>query len=210
MSWASKRETERPEDIAYCLMGLFGINMPLLHGEGSKAFLRLQEEILKISDDESLSAWAPKPDCFQPLLAESPSFYQYSGEIEPFLFGPDRPAYSLTNKGLRMEPLCVIDDIGNLAIQLNCRIEYSNDPLIVTLTKLDDNKYWRCGQPPLDFLVEGAKQPGANDANSGAMRDQSQILENCSNMANRTLKYRNQSAVPWTLQITGPIDEEWI
>jgi hypothetical protein len=38
MSWASKRNTTRSEDMAYCLMGLFDVNMPLLYGEGSKAF----------------------------------------------------------------------------------------------------------------------------------------------------------------------------
>jgi hypothetical protein len=42
MSWASQRETTRTEDLAYCLLGIFGVNMPLLYGEGSKAFLRLQ------------------------------------------------------------------------------------------------------------------------------------------------------------------------
>ncbi|KAF2866292.1 heterokaryon incompatibility protein-domain-containing protein [Massariosphaeria phaeospora] len=47
MSWASKRETTRDEDMAYCLLGIFDINMPMLYGEGSKAFLRLQEEIIK-------------------------------------------------------------------------------------------------------------------------------------------------------------------
>ncbi|KAK6845972.1 ankyrin [Apiospora arundinis] len=30
MSWASRRETTRIEDAAYCLMGIFNINMPLL------------------------------------------------------------------------------------------------------------------------------------------------------------------------------------
>ena len=30
MSWASKRQTTRPEDMAYCLLGLFGISMPML------------------------------------------------------------------------------------------------------------------------------------------------------------------------------------
>ena len=54
MSWASKRVTARKEDIAYSLMGLFGIHMPILYGEGSTAFLRLQTEILKVSDDESI------------------------------------------------------------------------------------------------------------------------------------------------------------
>ena len=53
MSWASKRETSRIEDVAYCLLGLFDINMPLLYGEGRKAFLRLELEIVKNSDDES-------------------------------------------------------------------------------------------------------------------------------------------------------------
>jgi hypothetical protein len=33
MLWASRRETTRPEDTAYCLLGIFGINMPLLYGE---------------------------------------------------------------------------------------------------------------------------------------------------------------------------------
>lgn len=47
MHWASRRVTTRLEDQAYCLMGMFDINMPLLYGEGSKAFIRLQEEILK-------------------------------------------------------------------------------------------------------------------------------------------------------------------
>ena len=57
MSWASKRRTTRPEDEAYCLMGIFGINMPALYGEGDKAFYRLQEEIMKTCADTSLFAW---------------------------------------------------------------------------------------------------------------------------------------------------------
>ncbi|KAI1622461.1 heterokaryon incompatibility protein-domain-containing protein [Exophiala viscosa] len=54
MSWASKRVTSRPEDIAYCLMGIFNVNMSMLYGEGERAFIRLQEEIMKDSDDESI------------------------------------------------------------------------------------------------------------------------------------------------------------
>ena len=43
MSWMSDRSTLKPEDTAYCLMGLFNVNMPLLYGEGGqKAFVRLQ------------------------------------------------------------------------------------------------------------------------------------------------------------------------
>ncbi|KAH8691698.1 heterokaryon incompatibility protein-domain-containing protein, partial [Phaeosphaeriaceae sp. PMI808] len=45
-SWAAKRTTARGEDAAYCLLGIFGIHMPLIYGEGRKgAFNRLQKEI---------------------------------------------------------------------------------------------------------------------------------------------------------------------
>ena len=36
MSWVSKRETSRVEDMAYSLMGILGVNMPLLYGEGKR------------------------------------------------------------------------------------------------------------------------------------------------------------------------------
>jgi hypothetical protein len=59
MSWAANRKTTRPEDIAYCLLGIFDINIPLLYGEGSiKAFYRLQEEIMRYSTDQTLLAWS--------------------------------------------------------------------------------------------------------------------------------------------------------
>ncbi|KAI0411000.1 HET-domain-containing protein [Xylaria grammica] len=54
MKWAAMRETTRPEDTAYCLLGIFGINMPLLYGEGHNAFIRLQEEICRQTNDMSL------------------------------------------------------------------------------------------------------------------------------------------------------------
>ena len=57
MSWAAPRKTTRPEDEAYSLMGIFGINMSILYGEGRKAFYRLQEEIMKTSVDTSLFLW---------------------------------------------------------------------------------------------------------------------------------------------------------
>jgi hypothetical protein len=58
MSWAASRSTTREEDVAYCLLGIFGVNMPLLYGEGNKAFTRLQEQIvMTASTDLSLFAW---------------------------------------------------------------------------------------------------------------------------------------------------------
>ncbi|KAI0914047.1 heterokaryon incompatibility protein-domain-containing protein [Ustulina deusta] len=54
MSWAVQRETTRIEDRAYSLLGLFDINMPLLYGEGKKAFLRLHGEILNTIEDDTV------------------------------------------------------------------------------------------------------------------------------------------------------------
>ncbi|KZL85944.1 het domain-containing protein [Colletotrichum incanum] len=51
---SSKHQTTRDEAMAYCLLGIFDISMPLIYGEGSKAFLRLQEEIIKASDDQTI------------------------------------------------------------------------------------------------------------------------------------------------------------
>ncbi|KAI0661183.1 hypothetical protein C8Q70DRAFT_1052290 [Cubamyces menziesii] len=58
MSWAAGRETTRPEDRAYSLMGIFDVNMPIIYGEGGeKAFHRLQLEIIRRSSDLSIFAW---------------------------------------------------------------------------------------------------------------------------------------------------------
>jgi len=42
--WASDRQTTRKEDEAYSPLGIFNIYMPMLYGEGTNAFQRLQEE----------------------------------------------------------------------------------------------------------------------------------------------------------------------
>jgi hypothetical protein len=107
LSWASKRNTTRKEDIAYCLMGLLGVNMPLLYGEGDRAFMRLQEEILKISDDHSLFAWkesnSSRKNEFQGLLATSPAYFVDSCNIVPIPNDHRTTQYSLTNQGLHIE-----------------------------------------------------------------------------------------------------------
>lgn len=87
MSWAATRRTTRPEDRAYCLMGLFGVNMPLLYGEGHKSFLRLQEEILKRSDDQSIFAWSYPTEeqshtRVSGLIAPSPEYFKDASQIE--------------------------------------------------------------------------------------------------------------------------------
>ncbi|KAH7309602.1 heterokaryon incompatibility protein-domain-containing protein, partial [Stachybotrys elegans] len=57
LSWAARRESTRVEDQAYSLLGLFNINMPLLYGEGVRAFTRLQRTIVQESRDQSILLW---------------------------------------------------------------------------------------------------------------------------------------------------------
>ncbi|KIM66753.1 hypothetical protein SCLCIDRAFT_62188, partial [Scleroderma citrinum Foug A] len=78
MSWAARRKTTRVEDRAYSLMGLLEVNMPMLYGEGKKAFHRLQLEIIRASNDQSIFAWDCSADDRQPgsVLADDPSCFQ--------------------------------------------------------------------------------------------------------------------------------------
>jgi len=77
--------------------------MPMLYGEGARAFIRLQEEIMKVSDDETLFAWTnpeASPDSEHGLLATSPAFFADSGSYVPY-FDPRASApYAMTNQGL--------------------------------------------------------------------------------------------------------------
>ncbi|KAH8750877.1 heterokaryon incompatibility protein-domain-containing protein [Hyaloscypha finlandica] len=97
MTWAAKRQTTRIEDVAYSLFGIFDINMPLLHGEGRGAFIRLQEEILKETDDQSILAWD------NGVFASSPDNFLGSEDVVPFPSKPGRQPLSMTNKGVRIE-----------------------------------------------------------------------------------------------------------
>ncbi|KAE8306946.1 HET-domain-containing protein [Aspergillus transmontanensis] len=103
MSWASARQTTRMEDIAYCLMGIFNVNMPLLYGEGEKAFTRLQEEIMKDSDDQTLFAWDNEnisEEYPSGLLARSPADFRSCSDIVPYFFSNNGTPFALTNRGI--------------------------------------------------------------------------------------------------------------
>ena len=76
MSWAANRVTTRVEDRAYSLMGLLDVNMPMLYGEGKKAFHRLQLEIIHWSNDQSIFAWGCNEGDVRTgsILADDPNF----------------------------------------------------------------------------------------------------------------------------------------
>jgi hypothetical protein len=103
MSWAARRQTTRVEDTAYCLLGIFDVNMPLIYGEGIKSFRRLQEEIIKRLNDMTIFAWNSLPNSGKQVLglfATSPAAFIDSSHIVPFI--DDFLEHSVTNKGLFM------------------------------------------------------------------------------------------------------------
>lgn len=151
MSWASKRKTTRIEDTAYCLLGIFGINMPLLYGEGTNAFLRLQEEIMKRSDDQTLLAWYPPEDAPDELgvLATSPAAFANCRDFIPCDVGMPTPPFQITNKGLRIEMPVSSDSFsyGRYGL-LQCRTK--QDPTTMIAIPLDNsrnNLYVRSKRP---------------------------------------------------------------
>ncbi|ETS74098.1 hypothetical protein PFICI_13964 [Pestalotiopsis fici W106-1] len=145
MCWASKRQTTRIEDTAYCLMGLFGINMPLLYGEGSKAFIRLQEEIIRHNNDLTIFAWRAEvsttfagaaytfeeqthtshqmtdAEAVRGLLAQSPREFGDAKFIEPKASAYNQE-YTITNKGIRITLINILpeDNSSNFLMNLYC------------------------------------------------------------------------------------------
>ena len=182
MSWAANRTTTRVEDRAYSLMGLLDVNMPMLYGEGKKAFRRLQLEIIRASNDQSIFAWDPSMEKEQPgrILAEDPSNFRRCGEME--LMGHDEFIQSF-RKDVPSDELDSIQDrlgtfpITNRGIQiwlllrpynssrtlftawLPCRRgQWDRAPVTITLTLWESN-YYRCPTPVVGRLpLEGPPQ----------------------------------------------------
>lgn len=103
MSWAAKRKTSRVEDWAYSLMGLFGVNMPLIYGERETSFIRLQEEIMRISDDHTIFAWQ-HDDHRAGLLATSPAAFANSHNIiQSNQFGSVGNPPTISSRGIYLE-----------------------------------------------------------------------------------------------------------
>ena len=124
MSWASLRVTSREEDMAYCLLGLFGVNMPLLYGEGAiKSFQRLQIEIMQSSEDESIFAWT-SDEPSSGLLAARPSCFAGSGDILPASIWlkaeSARPRYKVAYRGVELAISGNHPENGVITFALNC------------------------------------------------------------------------------------------
>ena len=79
MSWAAHRQATRIEDEAYSLLGIFEVTLTMQYGEGSLAFMRLQEMILQKSNDQTLFVWDFAPDPIEETLERMPNSKRYGG-----------------------------------------------------------------------------------------------------------------------------------
>ncbi|KAF4452330.1 Vegetative incompatibility HET-E-1 [Fusarium albosuccineum] len=152
-SWAAKRKNTRDEDIAYCLLGIFNINMPMLYGEGFKAFVRLQEEIIRTTNDLSIFAWTRHNSStndqtpYQNFLAEGPQDFASCSNLrlatDPLLNGN---GMSITNKGIHMEGHHWVSEYkdGTTRYSLGLRCRSTDDkPIMVPMRKAGPNAFVR-------------------------------------------------------------------
>ena len=117
MSWAARRKTTRVEDRAYSLLGIFNVNIPIMYGEGHKAFLRLQEEILRTHSDHTIFVWDwreadaisyPDMDSSH-LFAPSPDAFKRYRHVVP-LRHREQSDCEITNAGVRLKVQLLFED----------------------------------------------------------------------------------------------------
>lgn len=161
MNWAAARETSREEDIAYCLMGLFDVNMPMLYGEGSKAFLRLQEEIVKHIKDDSLFAWQATAESaveapFRGLFASSPAEFTIRDKVTPFHPSMAGPISMLSNGQVSLS--ATFHSLGDdKIIGLKCfRGNDVSKTIGIHIIRTEGNVWLRCSPSALPLCSHGS------------------------------------------------------
>ncbi|KAF8556430.1 hypothetical protein OG21DRAFT_1506533 [Imleria badia] len=96
LQWAARRRTEKVEDMAYCLLGIFDVTLPVMYGEGPRAFFRLQEELLKHTGDTSLFDWCGRSSSVNSFLAYSPECFIEHNLSSPSFDDPTDSTFSTT------------------------------------------------------------------------------------------------------------------
>lgn len=152
MAWAAGRTTTRAEDMAYCLLGIFDVNMPMMYGERRKAFIRLQEAIMHESNDTSLFAWQARPGglAFRGMLAESPAEFGDAGGVEHGIDTRFDTEFSITNKGIKMNINTWKNAEGKQIFPLKCRL--GGKPVAIALHQHGAGVYARA--TPNSLLVQ--------------------------------------------------------
>ncbi|KAI6080892.1 hypothetical protein F4821DRAFT_275492 [Hypoxylon rubiginosum] len=148
MSWAAKRTTQQVEDRAYSLMGLFGVNIPMIYGEREQAFIRLQEHIIAKSADESIFVWsldlledstrdAKQVDCG--LLASSPACFARCGDI--ISTGGSR-GFQISQFGLVISSPAMMHTLGTYHAPLRAKKTDESGSCALILAELPEERYF--------------------------------------------------------------------
>jgi hypothetical protein len=123
-SWASLRTTTREEDMAYCLLGLVHVNMPMLYGEGRGAFYRLQQEIIKQTNEHTIFAWESTQDTWRhtSIFAPSPAQFMNAAGLRSTLARVQGKlaTHEMTSHGLSITLFCIAVDHNRVVAVLNC------------------------------------------------------------------------------------------
>ncbi|KAG2116132.1 hypothetical protein DEU56DRAFT_840546 [Suillus clintonianus] len=149
MIWAAGRRTTRSEDVAYSLMGIFDVCIPITYGEGAqRAFFRLIEAIMQVSNDPGVLYWAGKPAQIHGLSTAFPSAPAcYVGRPDNIRsLADEKREFSLTNRGLRIQLLVIPVDLVT--------------PAIPSATSIQNRATFRCKALKVDNLtIEGLSFP---------------------------------------------------
>lgn len=168
MSWAAKRQTTREEDLAYCLMGIFNVNMPLLYGEGAKAFIRLQEEILREVRDNSLFAWRSTEEAaakapYRGLFACSPEEFADSADIQHLdIYDDDYEGTTSTLGQGRISFSCSVHELpgkkDRVILGLSCFRGGLADRQGIECVRVGPNYYMRSEPSKLYMCMRGRRR----------------------------------------------------
>lgn len=145
MSWAAHRTTEREEDRAYSLLGIFDVSLEMIYGEREKAFIRLQERIIHYSADQSIFTWSMGTETrsetgYSGLLATSPSAFAACGDI---LKGQETAEFSMGNLGLKISLPTLPYDMETYLAFLDCTREAAPEASCTILVgRLETEKQW--------------------------------------------------------------------
>lgn len=165
MNWAARRQTTREEDMAYCLMGIFDVNMPMIYGEGGqKAFVRLQEEIVKQRQDDSLFAWRTNDEAaarapYRGLFASSPAEFASDVSITPFYTSMAGPTTILGDGHVSLS--CVLYNDNVLALKCHRGTDVSN-VVGIRVINMGNGHYLRSHPSELPFALH--KNPAVYNA----------------------------------------------
>ncbi len=170
MSWGASRDTGRKEDMAYCMLGIFGVSMEVRYGaaEEENAFMRLQETLVQTFPDESIFAWLIDNEGVDTqhygLLAPWISCFRRSGNltIEPSKGEPVKRhghGFESVRRGIDFDLPMDYPDHGNgierndrrsrvmtkYFLGLNCWLEGSDCASSVTIALARDSRsdHWR-------------------------------------------------------------------